>query len=157
MTDPGGIRAGRARVPLAAPGGLRAGARTGRLARATTRRGAGEGVIAIYHKADCTTSRKVLAMIREAGHDPVVIDYLAEGWTRPQLLGLFAAADLTPRQALRVRGTDAAALGLTQADDDTILSHMTRDPVLVERPFVCGPGGVRLCRPAELVRETFAR
>ncbi|HRM74511.1 MAG TPA: ArsC/Spx/MgsR family protein, partial [Paracoccus sp. (in: a-proteobacteria)] len=62
-----------------------------------------------------------------------------------------------PRQALRVKGTDAAERGLPGADDETILAGMVENPVLVERPIVCGPGGVRLCRPVELVVETFAR
>ncbi|MBP6677867.1 MAG: arsenate reductase family protein [Paracoccus sp.] len=114
-------------------------------------------MITIYHKPTCSTSRKVLQMIRDAGHDPVVVDYVATGWTRAQLLGLLAAADLTPRQALRVKGTDAAERGLPGADDETILAGMVENPVLVERPIVCGPGGVRLCRPVELVVETFAR
>ena len=114
-------------------------------------------MIVIYHKTTCSTSRKVLQMIRDAGHDPVVIDYVATGWTRAQLLGLFAAADVTPAQALRVKGTDAAERGLIGADAETILAAMVESPVLVERPFVCGPGGVRLCRPPELAPETFAR
>ena len=114
-------------------------------------------MITIYHKPTCSTSRKVLQMIRDAGHEPHVIDYAREGWTRAQLLGLFAAADVTPRQALRIKGTDARERGLPDADDDTILDHMVRNPLLVERPIVCGPGGVRLCRPAELVGETFGR
>ncbi len=114
-------------------------------------------MIVIYHKTTCSTSRKVLQMIRDAGHDPVVIDYVATGWTRAQLLGLFAAADLTPAQALRAKGTDATERGLIGADDEAILAAMVENPVLVERPFVCGPGGVRLCRPVDLVAETFAR
>jgi arsenate reductase len=114
-------------------------------------------LITIYHKPTCSTSRKVLQMIREAGFDPQVIDYVATGWTRAQLLGLFAAADVTPAQALRVKGTDAAERGLIGADAETILAAMVESPVLVERPFVCGPGGVRLCRPPELAPETFAR
>ncbi|RDW14801.1 arsenate reductase family protein [Paracoccus thiocyanatus] len=114
-------------------------------------------MITIYHKPTCSTSRKVLQMIRDAGHEPEIVDYAREGWTRGQLLGLFAAADLTPRQALRVKGTDAAQRGLPDAGDADILAAMVENPLLVERPFVCGPGGVRLCRPAELVAETFAR
>mgnify|MGYP001555829609 CR=1 FL=1 len=114
-------------------------------------------MITIYHKTTCSTSRKVLQMIREAGFDPQVIDYMTTGWTRAQLLGLLAAADLTPAQVLRVKGTDAAARGLIGADADTILAAMVETPILVERPIVCGPGGVRLCRPVELVAETFAR
>ncbi|MFT4014149.1 MAG: arsenate reductase family protein [Paracoccus sp. (in: a-proteobacteria)] len=114
-------------------------------------------MITIYHKPTCSTSRKVLQMIRDAGIDPHVVDYVKEGWTRPQLLGLFAAADLTPAQALRVKGTDAAERGLPGADDETILDHMVQNPALVERPIVCGPGGVRLCRPVDLLAETLSR
>ena len=114
-------------------------------------------MITIYHKPTCSTSRKVLQMIRDAGHEPEIVDYAREGWTRAQLLGLLAAADVTPRQALRVKGTDAEARGLLDAGDADILAAMVENPLLVERPFVCGPGGVRLCRPAELVAETFAR
>jgi arsenate reductase len=91
----------------------------------------------------------VLAAIRASGTEPVVIDYLAQGWTRGQLLGLFAAAGLSPREALRARAPEAA--GLESADDETLLAAMVRNPVLVERPFVCSPRGVRLCRPSEAV------
>lgn len=114
-------------------------------------------MITIYHKPTCSTSRKVLQMIRDAGHEPHVIDYARDGWTRAQLLGLFAAADVTPAQALRLKGTDATERGLEGADAETILEHMVQNPLLVERPIVCGPGGVRLCRPAELVFETLSR
>ena len=107
--------------------------------------------IVIHHNPGCSTSRKVLGLIRAAGHEPVVIRYLETGWTRPQLLALFAAAGLTPRQALRTRNTPAAALGLTgpAATDDRILDAMLLQPVLVERPIVASPKGVRLCRPVE--------
>lgn len=114
-------------------------------------------MIVIYHKATCSTSRKVLDLLREQGHQPVVIDYAKEGWTRAQLLGLFAAADVTPTQALRAKGTDAAERGLIGADDDTILAGMQENPLLVERPFVAGPGGVRLCRPIELALQVLTR
>lgn len=114
-------------------------------------------MITIYHRPTCSTSRKVLQMIRDAGHEPEIVDYARDGWTRAQLLGLFAAADVTPRQALRVKGTDAAERGLIGAGDADILAAMVENPTLVERPIVCGPGGVRLCRPAELVAQTFAR
>lgn len=114
-------------------------------------------MITIYHKPTCSTSRAVLQMIRDAGHQPHVIDYAREGWTRGQLLGLFSAAGVTPREALRLKGTDAGERGLDGADDDTILAHMVQNPLLVERPIVCGPGGVRLCRPAALVLETLSR
>ncbi|PZU49289.1 MAG: arsenate reductase (glutaredoxin) [Sphingomonas sp.] len=106
-------------------------------------------MILIHHNPKCGTSRNVLAAIRASGTDPVVIEYLKDGWTRGQLLGLFAAAGLTPRQALRVKQVEAA--GLEQADDETLIAAMIAHPVLVERPFVCSPKGVRLCRPSELV------
>lgn len=114
-------------------------------------------MIVIYHKPTCSTSRKALELLREQGTDPVVIDYAREGWTRAQLLGLFAAADVTPTQALRVKGTDAAERGVVGADDDTILAAMVDNPLLVERPFVAGPGGVRLCRPVERALDVLAR
>ncbi|MCC5993383.1 MAG: arsenate reductase (glutaredoxin) [Rhodobacteraceae bacterium] len=109
----------------------------------------------IYHNPECGTSRNVLAILRAAGADPVVIDYLTEGWTRPQLLGLFAAAGLTPRAALRLRGTPAEELGLTAPDlaDAALIDAMVAQPVLVNRPIVCTPKGVRLCRPSELVLD----
>ena len=106
-------------------------------------------MIVIHHNPKCGTSRNVLAAIRASGTQPVVIDYLAEGWTRPQLLGLFAAAGLTPRQALREKQAEAA--GLEDADDEALIAAMIAHPVLVERPFVCAPKGVRLCRPSEQV------
>lgn len=112
-------------------------------------------MITIYHKPNCSTSRNVLKMIRDAGHDPVVVDYLQDGWTRGQLWGLFSAAGLTPRQALRMK--EAAAKELRDAGDEAIIAAMIADPVLVERPFVCGPGGVRLCRPVDLVTQTLTR
>ena len=113
-------------------------------------------MIVIQHNPAGGTSRNVLAAIEASGVRPVVIDYLKTGWTRAQLLGLFAAAGLTPsRAALRVKGTNAAELGLMQegVDDETILAAMVAHPVLVERPIVCAPKGVRLCRPSETVRE----
>ena len=108
-------------------------------------------MILIHHNPKCGTSRNVLAAIRASGTDPVVIEYLKDGWTRGQLLGLFAAAGLTPRQALRAKQAEAA--GLEQADDEALIAAMIAHPVLVERPFVCSPKGVRLCRPSELVLD----
>lgn len=109
----------------------------------------------IYHNPGCGTSRNVLAILRAAGAEPVVIEYLREGWTKPQLLGLFAAAGLTPRDALRVARSPAEELGLTAPDisDDALLDAMVAHPVLVNRPLVCTPRGVRLCRPAETVLD----
>ncbi|MEM8750294.1 MAG: arsenate reductase (glutaredoxin) [Pseudomonadota bacterium] len=111
--------------------------------------------IVIHHNPDCGTSRNTLEMIRAAGEEPVVIEYLQTGWTRPQLLALFAAADLTPRTALRETKSPAEELALLEAgvSDETILSAMLEHPVLVNRPIVCSPKGVKLCRPSERVLD----
>lgn len=111
--------------------------------------------VVIHHNPACGTSRNVLQIIRDAGYDPVVIDYLETGWTRPQLLALFAAANLTPRTALRTTKSPAADLGLLnpKVSDDVLLDHMLEHPVLVNRPIVCSPKGVRLCRPSETVLD----
>lgn len=116
-------------------------------------------MIVIHHNPDCGTSRNVLAFIRAAGVEPVVIDYLAEGWTRPQLLALFAAADLTPRAALRETKSPAHEMGLLAdgTSDETILNAMLEHPILVNRPIVCTPKGVRLCRPSEAVFDLLDR
>ena len=115
--------------------------------------------IVIHHNPACGTSRNVLAIIEAAGYRPTVILYLETGWTRPQLLGLFAAADLTPRQALRTSKSPAEALGLLDpsVDDDVLLAAMLEHPVLVNRPIVCSPKGVRLCRPSETVLDLLDR
>ncbi|OWU84486.1 arsenate reductase [Oceanicola sp. 22II-s10i] len=115
--------------------------------------------IVIHHNPACGTSRNVLDILRKAGEDPVVIDYLTEGWTRPQLLGLFAAAGLTPRSALRTTKSPAADLGLTDPSvpDEALLEAMLIHPVLVNRPIVCSPKGVRLCRPSETVLDLLDR
>jgi arsenate reductase (glutaredoxin) len=109
--------------------------------------------ITIFHNPGCSTSRNVLAMIRAAGHEPVVVEYLKTRWTRQQLVDLLARSGAKPRDWLRVRGTPAEALGLTAPDvtDDAILDAMVAEPILVERPVVASPKGVRLCRPSERV------
>ena len=111
--------------------------------------------IVVHHNPDCGTSRNVLAILEAAGYQPTVIEYLKTGWTRPQLLALFAAAELTPRDALRVSKSPAAELGLTkpEVDDETLLSAMLEHPILVNRPIVCSSKGVRLCRPSEAVLD----
>ncbi|MBF9033687.1 arsenate reductase (glutaredoxin) [Rhodobacterales bacterium HKCCE2091] len=111
--------------------------------------------VVIHHNPDCSNSRNTLALIVAAGYAPVVVKYLETGWTRPQLLSLLAVADLTPRQVLRIRRTPAENLGLTAdgVSDDTILDAMVANPVLVERPIVATPRGVRLCRPCESVLD----
>ena len=115
--------------------------------------------IVIHHNSECGTSRNVLAIIEAAGYRPAVIDYLTTGWTRPQLLGLFAAADLTPRTALRETKSPAAELGLLDpsVSDDTLIEAMIAHPVLVNRPIVCTRRGVRLCRPSETVLDLLER
>ena len=109
--------------------------------------------VVTHHNPDCGTSRNVLGIIHAAGYRPVVIDYLKEGWTRPQLLALFAAAGLTPRDALRVARSPAEEMGLTAegVTNDQLLDAMVAHPILVNRPIVCTPKGVRLCRPSETV------
>ncbi|HEY9038867.1 MAG TPA: arsenate reductase (glutaredoxin) [Roseovarius sp.] len=111
--------------------------------------------IVIHHNPDCGTSRDVLALIEAAGETPVIIPYLETGWTRPQLLGLFAAAGLTPRTALRTTKSPAEELGLLDpsVSDEALLTAMLEHPVLVNRPIVCSPKGVRLCRPSETVLD----
>ncbi len=116
-------------------------------------------MIVIHHNPDCGTSRNVLAMIEASGITPTVIEYLETGWTRPQLLGLLAAAGLTPRQALRTTKSPARELGLLDpaVEDDSLLDAMVAHPVLVNRPIVCSPKGVRLCRPSETVLDLLDR
>ena len=115
--------------------------------------------IVVYHNPDCGTSRNVVSILEAAGYTPTIIEYLKTGWTRPQLLGLFAAADLTPRQALRVSKSPAEEMGLTNPaiTDDELLTAMVEHPILVNRPIVCSPKRVRLCRPSEAVLDMIDR
>ena len=111
--------------------------------------------VTIYHNPSCTTSRKVLAAIREAGAEPRVVEYLKAPPSRAELKSLLGRMGMTPRALLRRRGTPYDALGLddqTQSDEalvDAMLAH----PVLIERPIVVTERGVRLCRPAEKLAE----
>lgn len=113
--------------------------------------------VTIYHNPKCSTSKQVLEMIEMAGHKPDIVEYLKVGWTKPQLKQLFAAAGLTPRQALRTKAKEAEELGLLDAkvSDARLLDAMVAHPVLVERPFVVTPKGTRLARPKERVREVL--
>ena len=115
--------------------------------------------IVIHHNPDCGTSRNVIATVEAAGYNPTIIEYLKTGWTRPQLLALFAAAGLTPRSALRVSKSPAEALGLTDltVSDEQLLDAMLEHPILVNRPIVCTRKGVRLCRPSEEVLNLIER
>jgi len=115
--------------------------------------------IVIHHNQQCGTSRNTLQIIEESGEDFVVVNYLEEGWTRPQLQALFAAANLTPREAMREVRSPAEELGLLEdgVTDEQILDAMLEHPVLVNRPIVCSPKGVKLCRPSELVLDLMEK
>jgi len=114
--------------------------------------------VVIYHNPACATSRKVLGMIRAAGVTPRVVEYLKTPPDRTELLDLPRRMGLTPRQLLRRRGTpyDALALGDPAVTDAAIVDAILAHPILMERPVVAGPGGVRLCRPVERVHEVLA-
>jgi arsenate reductase len=111
--------------------------------------------ITVYHNPACGTSRNTLAMIRAAGYQPTVVEYLKAGWTRPLLDDLLAKTGVKPRALLREKGTPAAELGLvdSSASDEAILSAMIEHPVLVNRPIVVTPKGAALCRPSERVLD----
>ncbi|EIL94167.1 MAG: arsenate reductase (glutaredoxin) [Nevskiaceae bacterium] len=109
----------------------------------------------IYHNPDCGTSRNTLALIRHAGIEPTVIEYLKTPPNRDQLIKLIDEAMLKPREALREKGTPFAELGLGAAGitDDVIIDAMLKHPILINRPFVVTPRGTRLCRPSEVVLD----
>jgi arsenate reductase len=109
--------------------------------------------ITIFHNPNCGTSRNVVAAVREAGYEPVVVEYLKAGWTREQLLDLSAKSGESLRDLMRDKGTPAAELGLLEpsATDEQILAAMVEHPILVNRPIVVSPKGVALCRPSEKV------
>jgi arsenate reductase len=109
--------------------------------------------ITIYHNPACGTSRNTLAMIRAAGYEPEVVEYLKTGWTRPGLEALVSASGASPRDLLRIKGTAAAELGLPDASDEAIIAAMVEDPALVNRPIVVTPKGAALCRPSERVLD----
>ena len=111
--------------------------------------------VTIYHNPDCGTSRNTLAMIRQSGVEPEVIEYLKMPPSRERIMELVEAAGLTLRQALRQKDTPYAALGLDnpQLDDGALLDAIAAHPILLNRPFVVTPLGVRLCRPSEVVLE----
>jgi arsenate reductase len=113
--------------------------------------------ITIFHNPACGTSRNVVAMVQAAGYAPTVVEYLQAGWSRDQLRDLAGRAGLTFRQLMREKGTPAAELGLPAADEDSILDAMVEHPILVNRPIVVTPKGVRLCRPSEVVLDLLER
>lgn len=109
--------------------------------------------VTIYHNPDCGTSRNTLALIRNAGIEPLVIEYLKQPPERATLAGLIAGSGLSVRDAMRQKGTPYAELGLDAPSitDDQLLDAMLAHPILINRPLVATPLGVRLCRPSELV------
>ena len=111
--------------------------------------------VTIYHNLDCGTSRNTLAMIRQSGVEPTVIEYLKTPPDRATVVRLIADAGLTVREALRRKDTpfDELGLGDPGKSDDELLDAIGQRPILLNRPFVVAPGGTRLCRPSELVLD----
>ncbi|MFC5069075.1 arsenate reductase (glutaredoxin) [Flaviflagellibacter deserti] len=113
--------------------------------------------VTIYHNPDCGTSRNTLALIRNAGIEPKIVEYLKTPPDRETLRGLITRAGLTVRETLRQNGTPYAKLGLDDPSlsDETLLDRMMAHPILINRPFVVTPEGVRLCRPSEVVLDVL--
>jgi arsenate reductase len=113
------------------------------------------GVVTIYHNPACGTSRNTLAMIRATGTEPVVIEYLKTPPSRAELLDLMRRMGIPLRAALRQKGTPYAELGLNDPElsDEALLDATEAHPILINRPIVVTPKGVRLCRPSEMVLE----
>ena len=113
--------------------------------------------VTIYHNPACGTSRNTLALIRNAGMEPTVIDYLKTPPGRHELREMIARAGLTVREALREKGTPYLELGLDdpKLSDEQLLDAMLAHPILINRPFVVTAKGVRLCRPSELVLDNL--
>ncbi len=111
--------------------------------------------VTIYHNPACGTSRNTLELIRHAGIEPTVIEYLKTPPSREQLVRMIASAGLTVRQAMREKGTPYAELGLDNPElsDAQLLDAMLETPVLINRPFVMTPMGTRLSRPSEVVLD----
>ena len=111
--------------------------------------------VTIYHNPSCGTSRNTLAMIRNAGIEPTVIEYLQTPPSRAELKAMITDAGLTVRDAIREKGTPYAELGLDDPalSDEQLLDAMVKEPILINRPFVVTPLGTRLCRPSEAVLE----
>ena len=111
--------------------------------------------IVIYHNPECGTSRNALAMIRNSGIEPHVIEYLKTPPSRPLLESLIARAGMTPRELLREKGTPYAELGLGNPalSDEALIDALMAHPILINRPLVVSPLGVKLCRPSEAVLD----
>jgi arsenate reductase (glutaredoxin) len=115
--------------------------------------------VTVFHNPNCGTSRNVIQLIRDAGHEPEIVEYLKTGWTRPLLRSLLAEMDARPHDVLRVMGTRAEEMGLTDpaTSDDALIDAMVADPILVNRPIVRAPTGTILARPKEKVLPLLAR
>ena len=111
--------------------------------------------VTIYHNPSCGTSRNTLAMIRNAGIEPTVVEYLQTPPSRAELKAMITDAGLTVREAIREKGTPYAELGLDNPSlsDEQLLEAMVNEPILINRPFVVTPLGTRLCRPSEVVLD----
>ena len=111
--------------------------------------------ITIYHNPECGTSRNVLAMIRNSGDEPTVVEYLKTPPSRDELVDLIGRMGISPRELLRRKGTPYDALGLDDAtwSDDQLIDFMMEHPILINRPIVVSPLGVKLCRPSEAVLD----
>jgi len=111
--------------------------------------------VTIYHNPDCGTSRNTLGLIRNAGIEPTVIEYLQHPPDRATLVDLIKKAGLSVREAVREKGTPFVELGLDNpaTTDEQLLDAMLAHPILINRPFVVTPAGVRLCRPSEAVLD----
>ncbi len=111
--------------------------------------------VTIYHNPACGTSRNALALIRSAGLEPTVIEYLQTPPDRAALVELLQQMGMSPRELLREKGTPFAELGLADArwTDEELIDQMLAHPILINRPIVVTPKGVRLCRPSEAVLE----
>jgi arsenate reductase len=111
--------------------------------------------VTIYHNPACGTSRNTLAIIRQSGEEPVVIEYLKEPPTRERLVELIAAMGVSARALLRQKGTPYDALGLADPKwtEDELIDFMLKQPVLINRPIVVTPKGALLCRPSEAVLD----
>lgn len=111
--------------------------------------------VTIYHNPACGTSRNTLAMIRQSGEQPVVVEYLKTPPSRERLVGLLDQMGMKPRQLLREKGTPYAELGLADPKwtDDELIDAMMTHPILINRPIVETPKSTRLCRPSEKVLD----
>lgn len=114
--------------------------------------------VTIYHNPACGTSRNTLALIRNTGVEPTIIEYLKTPPDRATLESLIARMGIRPRDLLREKGTPFAELGLGEDrwTDAELIDHMLAHPILINRPVVVTPWGVKLCRPSETVRELLA-